>query len=108
MNQQDRRALGRYKRAPDRWDTSFGRWVSEVTVTTILDTLGENPDIRYTRQSVYGWLKGAIPRPAAAAALLRMSRGAISLEDIYEQGAEITGSLDRVLPSSPSRERIIK
>jgi hypothetical protein len=37
-------ALGRFRRAPDRWHTEFGRWVSDFGVSRIVSALAPAPD----------------------------------------------------------------
>lgn len=85
-------ALGGFKRAPDRWQTEFGRWVSDFGVSRIVSTLARDPDLRITNQTVYEWLQGHAPRPARAMALVEMSGGHLSLEAIYHHSREVRGS----------------
>lgn len=66
-----------------RWETRFGRWVAEYGVAEIVKQLRSDPDLRVTKKTVYDWLRGHAPRPARAAALVRLSRGAITLDCIY-------------------------
>lgn len=77
-------ALGRFKRDPARWTTDFGRWVAEYGVPSIVAALACDPDLRVTNDAVYQWIKGVEPRPARARALVRLSRGRLTLEAIYE------------------------
>jgi hypothetical protein len=37
-------ALGRFRRAPDRWHTEFGRWVSDFGVSRSVSALAPAPD----------------------------------------------------------------
>ena len=60
---------GRFKRAPDRWQTEFGRWVADFGVPRIVAGLADDPDLRVTNQAVYEWLQGHAPSPARAMAL---------------------------------------
>jgi hypothetical protein len=82
-------ASGRYKRAPPRWQTKFGRWVSDFGVPRIVAVLARDPDLRVTNQAVYEWLQGHAPRPPRAVALVEMSRGRLTLDAIYEHGRQI-------------------
>jgi len=82
-------ARGRFKRAPDRWQTDFGRWVSEVGVPRIVATLAHDPALRVTNQAVYEWLQGHAPQPSRAMALVAMSGGRLTLESIYRHGREV-------------------
>jgi hypothetical protein len=71
----DAPAKGRYRRVPSRWDTEFGRWVSDVGVPRIVAALANDPDLRITNQTVYEWLQGHAPHPTRALALVEMSGG---------------------------------
>jgi len=71
------------RKSGTRWRTKFGRWVAEYGVREIVDGLSDDADLRVTKHAVYEWLRGHAPRPARAAALVRLSGGRISLEDIY-------------------------
>ncbi len=81
--------LGRFRRAPSRWQTDFGRWVGDTGVTHIVAALARDPDLRITNQAVYEWLQGHAPRPTRAMALVEMSRGKLTLEAIYRHGLEV-------------------
>lgn len=88
MFRQDALALGRYRRDPLRWQTTFGQWVSDFGVTRIVAALSDDPDLRVTRRAVYEWLRGHPPRPARAMALVELSGGRLTLEAIYEHTCE--------------------
>ncbi|MFH1689977.1 MAG: hypothetical protein ABIE42_07035 [Candidatus Eisenbacteria bacterium] len=89
MFQHEALAKGRYRRVPSRWETEFGRWVSDFGVPRIVKALAHDPDVRVTNQAVYEWLQGHPPRPARAMALVELSGGRLTLEAIYEHGREI-------------------
>jgi hypothetical protein len=89
MFRHDALAKGRYRRVPSRWDTEFGRWVSDVGVPRIVATLARDPDLRITNQTVYEWLQGHAPHPTRALALVEMSGGRLTLEAIYRHGQEV-------------------
>lgn len=95
---QDALAGGRYKRVPSRWETEFGRWVSDFGVSSTVKALAHDPDLRVTNQAVYEWLQGYAPRPARAMALVELSGGRLSLEAIYQHGREIRRSSSPVAP----------
>lgn len=78
-----------YRRDPIRWRTRFGRWVSQMTVSAIVDELNRSPDTAVTPQAVYDWLNGRAPRPERARALVQLSGGEISLDDIYSHRAQV-------------------
>jgi len=80
---------GRYKRAPNRWQTEFGRWVADFGVPNIVAGLAHDPDLRITNQSVYEWLQGHAPQPARAMALVEMSGGRLTLEAIYQHSQQV-------------------
>jgi hypothetical protein len=82
-------ASGRFKRAPDRWQTDFGRWVADVGVPRIVAGLAHDPLLRITNQAVYEWLQGHAPHPARAMALVEMSHGRLTLEVIYQHGRQM-------------------
>jgi hypothetical protein len=89
MHRQDALAKGRFKRAPDRWQTEFGRWVADFGVPRIVAGLAHDPDLRVTNQAVYEWLQGHAPQPARAMALVEMSGGRLTLEAIYKHGQQV-------------------
>ena len=67
-----------------RRTTVFGRWLAETGVGEVVDALADDPDLRVTANAVYEWLRGRAPRPERARALVRLSRGRITLNDIYD------------------------
>lgn len=73
-----------------RWDTPFGRWVHETGVSRIVAALGRDPELSVTAPAVYMWIAGRhAPSPARAIALVRLSRGQITLDAIYEHRTQI-------------------
>jgi hypothetical protein len=82
-------ASGRFKRAPDRWQTDFGRWVADVGVPRIVARLAHDPLLRITNQAVYEWLQGHTPHPDRAMALVEMSQGRLTLEAIYRHSRQM-------------------
>jgi hypothetical protein len=103
MFRQDALAKGRYRRVPSRWDTAFGRWVSDVGIPCIVSALADDPDLRITNQTVYEWLQGHAPRPSRAKALVDLSGGRLTLDAIYEHGREIRRPAE---PAPSSKERL--
>lgn len=106
MIRHDALARGRYRRDPSRWETAFGRWVSDFGVPRIVAALGRDPDLRVTNQSVYEWLQGHAPRPPRAAALVRLSRGRLTLEAIYRHSLEVKRSPDTSARENAARTGI--
>jgi len=106
MFRQEALARGRYKRVPDRWETEFGRWVSDFGVPRIVAALARDPDLRVTNQAVYEWLRGHAPRPARAIALVEMSRGRLTLEAIYQHSREVRRPPDAVMEDMPAQGRL--
>jgi hypothetical protein len=105
MFRHDALAKGRYRRVPSRWDTEFGRWVSDVGVPRIVAALASDPNLRITNQTVYEWLQGHAPHPTRALALVEMSGGRLSLEAIYRHGQEVREPAGHA-PESRQRERV--
>jgi hypothetical protein len=77
-------------REQSRWDTCFGRWVTDIGVGCLTVRLIER-GIPVTRNAVYNWVAGAHPPPLLTArALVEISRGsdgrpAITFDDICRQ-----------------------
>ena len=88
-----------------RRETQFGRWVVEFGIPRIVAELRKDPDLRITEHAVYDWLSGRrAPRPSRAAALVRISRGRLSLETIYRHPYECRQLASRArLPSCSGR-----
>lgn len=104
MFRQDTLAKGRYRRMPSRWDTEFGRWVSDFGISRIVSMLERDPDLRITHQTVYKWLQGHAPHPRRALALVEMSDGRLTLNAIYEHGREVR-QMEAVGPCDPEHPR---
>jgi hypothetical protein len=76
-------------RRRSRWTTHFGSWIASVTVFKVQEALADTGH-PVTEQAVYHWLAGtATPRTAHAVALVRMSEGRISLDDIVRHRTEV-------------------
>lgn len=72
-------------RTATRWRTAFGSWVGTYTVPRLCSDLG------VTSNAVYSWVAGRhIPDPARASAMVELSRGAISMQQIYQHRTEVT------------------
>ncbi len=97
-------ALGRFRRTPARWETEFGRWVSDFGVSRIVSALAPDPALRITNQTVYEWLQGHAPHPTRALALVEMSGGRLTLNAIYEHGREVR-QVEAVGPHDGERPR---
>lgn len=82
-------ARGGAKRAADRWNTDFGRWVSDVGVSQIVIALAHDPDLKVTNDAVYEWLRGHAPQPRRAMALVAMSEGRLTLDAIYRHASQV-------------------
>lgn len=73
-------------RRPEYWKTPFGQWVDEYGASRIVAELAKDPELAVTREAVTHWLSGvAAPRPSHALALVALSQGRLTLEDIYLQ-----------------------
>jgi len=97
-------ALGRFKRTPARWETEFGRWVSETGVPRIVAALARDPDLRVTNNAVYHWLRGHAPRPERAKALVELSGGRLTLEAIYDHGRQVRKAV--AVPQRPAATKV--
>jgi len=82
-------AARRFRSRDSRWRTKFGRWVADVGPSVIVDALRPDPDLRVTVGCVYGWVRGTAPRPERARALVELSRGRLTLEDVYRHAAHM-------------------
>ena len=70
-------------RDPRRWRTRLGRWVEGYTVRVLAPRVGVTP------KRIYGWLGGdGVPRDRAIA-MVELSRGALTLEDVFRHAAEV-------------------
>lgn len=79
---------------PGRWQTRFGRWVSARGVTHIVGDLGRI-GVPVTSHAVYNWIAGSsLPHPTRAIALVRISNGALSLDDVYGHIPEVRALRD--------------
>jgi len=75
--------MPRLRKDPRRRRTRFGRFIDGVGVGRLAQEL-EGLGVGVSRHALYGWLSGRIrPRPEAAMALRRLSKGELEIEDIY-------------------------
>lgn len=65
--------------------TKFEKWVKKFGVNRLVGALREaGPDAAATPSAVYQWLYGETePRSVKVTAMVRISRGAINLDDVY-------------------------
>jgi len=71
------------KRAPRRWRSRFGLFVSDFTVVRLAGALNAR-GVPVTRKAIYEWIAGrARPRPEAARAIVSVSAGRVRLDDLY-------------------------
>lgn len=69
---------------PHRWRLPLGRWVSRYGVTRLA------PQLSVTPHAIYDWVAGRrVPRPPCAAAMVKLSRGAITFDDIYRHRTQM-------------------
>lgn len=76
-------------RRESRWMTHFGSWIEQVGTRNIVDHLSGDPATAITRDAIYKWLQGHQPNPDRAIALVELSEGALSLDDIYAHRREL-------------------
>jgi len=81
-------ALGRCT-SDGRWETDFGRWVADYGPSEIVERFREDPELRITQHAVYEWLRGHVPRVERAMALVELSAGHLTLEQIYAHGNQV-------------------
>lgn len=73
------------RRAPRRWTTPLGRWVTGYGVTRLARDLSHRGQ-PVTTHAVYQWIAGVTaPRPDRAVAIVELSSGAVGIADIYAQ-----------------------
>src|SRR5947208_2597589 len=79
------RALG----AP-RWRTRFGSWVRDYSIARLLRDLEAVEGFAITRSAVQEWLAGrSSPALRRAHALVRLSAGALTMDDVYAHRDEL-------------------
>jgi hypothetical protein len=70
---------------PPRWRTPFGRWLRAFGVARLQSELARR-GAPLTKQSLYHWASGRRrPRIQHAVELLRLSKGALTLEDFHRK-----------------------
>jgi hypothetical protein len=73
------------RRKPAQWRNSFAQWIRTYTVRRLVRDL-EAEGIRLSVVAVYQWIAGrTFPRPRTAAAIVRISGGRVTFEQIYPQ-----------------------
>ena len=78
-----RTAASRRRRAERRWSTRFGSFIDFYSVKGLLAALKAR-GLPLDKFTLYGWLSGdRDPRPNHALALVEISRGSLSLDDVY-------------------------
>lgn len=78
-----RRPVGRPRDARF-WGTTFGRFVGDYSARRLAAELDT------TAKSVFNWVEGVSgPRPPTAEAIARLSRGAVTVDDIRAHRSEI-------------------
>ena len=58
-------------RSPPRWQTEFGRWVSDFGVSDVVDALAHDPDLCVTRQAVVSLAPRSSPTAVSSHGLRR-------------------------------------
>ena len=89
------------RRVAIRYRTPFGSFVSEYGAARLAESLCRLGQPT-APQTVYGWLAGAkTPAPSRALAIVRVSAGAVKLEDVFEHRAILSGATGT--PPAPAR-----
>lgn len=79
-------------RSTGRWRTRFGTWIGSTTVRGITAQLHDR-GFPLTQKAVYNWLAGiALPALPVADALVRISKGHITVSDIVQHRDTVNGS----------------
>ena len=69
--------------------TPFAVFVRRIGARSIVLTLSRDYHLPMTQRSVYRWLTGArTPRPVFARAVVSLSHGALTLDDVYRHSEE--------------------
>lgn len=70
-------------REPLRWQTHFGRWVTDITPGRLAAQL-RAAGTPVSESAVYKWVAGAhVPRPDVALRIVEISGGIVTLGDVY-------------------------
>lgn len=73
------------RRVAHRWITPFGKFVNQLTVRGLLRAMHQR-GYPISAYAIYHWLDGSTcPRVEHAIAMVKISQGSISLDDIYSQ-----------------------
>jgi len=77
------------QRRPVRWSTRFGSFVTRYTVDALTRDLAA-AGFPVSNKAVYSWLSGhRTPRLDAAQAITRISRGAVTIDDLCRHRQEV-------------------
>lgn len=75
--------------ADGRWGTRLGRWLADYGVPNVRLAL-RRQGLRTGVHTVYAWIAGQnVPRADAAYALVKLSRGKLTMDDVYEHSREV-------------------
>jgi hypothetical protein len=85
--------------AENRWDTGFGRWISDYGVAELVRAL-ELKGVIVTKGSIYQWVGGTMPRQKTIDALLSVSEGKLTLVMIYEHSRFVDRTTPGRLPNT--------
>lgn len=99
-----RRAAKRTSTCPH---TDLGDWLLDYGISRIVEALDSDPDLRVTRHAVYHWIAGRrLPHPSRALALVRLSHGRLTLDDIYRRGREAGRATQTLANAGGTREEV--
>jgi hypothetical protein len=77
------------RRCVERWRTPLGRFVGEFGVARLTAAFAARGD-PISGRLAYAWLAGAVmPRPERALALVALSRGRLTMAEVFGQRAAI-------------------
>jgi hypothetical protein len=79
------------QRDPRRWRGNFTSFVGSCTVAAFIHELGAAGE-PIGKEAVYSWIAGrTAPRARVAAAIVRISDGKLTLDDLYGHRHEVRG-----------------
>ncbi len=91
------------QRAPARWSTTFGRVVGDFGVSRLAQAMSERLSYAITNTSVYDWVAGRrFPRPIHVEAIVQVTGGRITADDIYRHHREVGSSAGDGATPEPS------
>lgn len=80
-------------RSPTRWGTPFGRFVSEFKAHRLARAISAQLNYEIHDTTIYHWVAGRhLPRPDHMNAIVTLSGGRVTVEDVYSHHRAMTSS----------------